>query len=463
MASDSRHATPSPTARPRGLSVTFDLAEDNDPKEGLPPLKASEQRSYNKLSEEAKSVITSQRPSAFRDTTRGFALKMFSLSNRVNDRKDCEKPYESASSSDPYIPNHLRFKSKLNPSDNLKDNVEAQVIVTDFQQDMKKLQEKLAQHHYDLAKLETRIAKTKRLEGFAEGLYQICHERVQNQLYDKERTYELSRNATDEELSAMAAMNFGYSTGLGVDYFKEYLDSKPSEAAEAIAKYVTNDTDRQRRLYDMTGIVSLRPDNADSEYTPTHNLTRDEHEIVRTVCSAMQKDNWFRTITIDSQKPANRKRAERRENDMITARRNTKHSNEVTELTAQALTGEATPDQATLETLISEVVQKQRREETRDAKKKARKNSLGGRSPSTEPSKKKSKRRGQSQNDGSKSSSQRNQKKRNQKRAKDEKDKSKKASKPDRKRKRGNEKQDRQGQKSSAKQKGSGKKRRKKN
>jgi hypothetical protein len=267
-----------------------------------------------------------------------------------------------------------------------------------------------------LAKLETRRAKTKRLEGFAEGLYKLCLERVQNQVYDKERPYELSRQATDEELAGVCAMRLGYTTGLGVDYFKEYLDSSPSKVATAIAKHVTNDTDRQRRLYDMSAIVTLRPDNAGNDYVPAHNLSADEQEISNLVQEAMTKDNWLRIITVESQKPANLKRSERIENELIAARRHSTQANEATELTAQALTGEATTDRATLESLITDVVKKQRREEVKDSKKKARKNYSGGRGPTTTP-KNKSKPNGQSKNDTSKSASpkKRNQQKRNQK------------------------------------------------
>jgi spore coat protein CotF len=395
-----RHATPSPTAPPRNLATRFDLAaDDNDPKEGLPELQASAQRVYIKLSQDARNVITSQRPTAFRDTTRSFALTMYTLSNRVSSKKECEKPFDDAPLSDPYIPNHLRFKTRLTPSDDLKDNAEAQEIVSDYTIEMKTFQQTLAKKHHELAKLETKMAKAKRLQGFAEGLYTIFLERIQNQVYDKNRASNLTRNSTDDELAAVGVIRFIYKTGLGASYFREYLDSNLLETALTVTKHVTNDTDRQRRIKDMSAIESLRPENAGDDYTPATTLTPEEIAVLQEVTRAMEQNNWFRTITLDSQKLANDKRQERLENEKILARRKAAKTDTATELTAAALTTETPVNRETLETLITEVVDKTRRDEIRKAKKAKRKNSLGGRdSPAATKPKKQ---RGQSTKGGS--------------------------------------------------------------
>lgn len=415
----SRHATPSPTAPPRNLATRFDLAdEENDPKEGLPELQASAQRIYLKLSQEARNVITSQRPTAFRDTTRSFALKMYTLSNRVNNREECEKPFEEAADSDPYIPNHLRFKTRLTPSDDLKDNVEAQTIVADYATEMKSFQQALAKRHHELAKLETRTAKAKRLQGFAEGLFTIYLERIQNQVYDKCRASALTRTSTDDELAAVGAIRFLFKESLGAAYFKEYLDSTPLETAMTVTKHVMNDTDRQRRIHDMMNLESLRPANAGDDYTPETRLSPDEAAILHVVGRAMEQNDWFRIITLDTQKTANAKRDERRENELILARRKAAKTDTATELTAAALTTETPVNRETLETLITDVVEKKQREDIRKAKKAKRKNSLGGReSPAAKPKKKKQKQHGQSRKDDLKEDSQKKsgKRKRNQK------------------------------------------------
>lgn len=169
MSSATSRVPVTPTGPSCVPQVSFNPAcTPNDPTEGLPPLKAGDQRKYNKLSEEARSVIMMQQPAGFRESTRAFTLKMLMQNSHVNDKLARETPYNCADTSDPFLPNHLKVKAKLTPSDHLKDNAEAKKIMSDFNDDLKNALMMLSKHCHLMAKLETKQAKA---ECLIEGAF----------------------------------------------------------------------------------------------------------------------------------------------------------------------------------------------------------------------------------------------------------------------------------------------------
>ncbi len=147
-----------PTAPRTNLAVRFDLASSpNDPREGLPPLKASDQRTYDKLSAQAKAVITSQQPAGFRETTRELALNMVAQCSMVRGAQRREEPFIVSDPLTPFYPESIRIKAKCTPSAALKDNTEAKAIAESFDDIIKECKNKLYSKMHEMKKLETKV------------------------------------------------------------------------------------------------------------------------------------------------------------------------------------------------------------------------------------------------------------------------------------------------------------------
>lgn len=420
--------TPAPnrTRVPRGANqggtptrgnnhVHFDLASTNDPTEGLPTLRVAEQRKYDKLSQAAKTVITTQQPTGFRESTRSFAINMQSHSNYINSRRTNEVPFANNEASDtPFIPNNIKFKAKLEPSDNLKDNEKAKDIVADFKNDLQEAITKLTAHSYNLAKLETQNALDLRLKAFASGALDLTHERVLNIIKDKPKprlpnTTEdnMTLNITARMLSGVTLVKIVWSS-LSQRYCEDYLGFMKTEVVHAIAKEISMDEEKQRQIFDCTGILSLRPDTnvPSNEYIPQHSLNAYEQYIESTVRSDVIKDKWFEIITWESQKIINDQHEKTLENSRIIARRRASKKETATESTSEALSGEPVADIGTLHELVKKV-QHEQASTKKEMLKQAQKKSLGGLRPQAKPGNN-NKRNGQSQKE---SSTERSQKK----------------------------------------------------
>jgi hypothetical protein len=388
--------------------IHFDLASTNDPTEGLPTLWVAEQRKYDKLSQAAKTVIMTQQPTGFRESTRSFAINMQSHSNYINSRHTNEVPFTNNEASDtPFIPNNIKFKAKLEPSNNLKDNEKAKDIVADFKNDLQEAITKLTAHSYNLAKLETQNALDLCLKAFASGALDLTHERVLNIIKDKPKprlpnTTEdnMTLNITARMLSGVTLVKIVWSS-LSQRYCEDYLGFLKTEVVHAIAKEISMDKEKQRQIFDCTD--TNVPSN---EYIPQHSVNAYEQYIESTVRSDVIKDKWFEIITWGSQKIINDQHEKTLENSRIIARRRASKKETATKSTSEALSGEPVADIGTLHELVKKV-QHEQASTKKEMLKQVQKKYLDGLRPQAKP-RNNNKRNGQSQKE---SSTERSQKK----------------------------------------------------
>jgi hypothetical protein len=395
------------------LQVHFDLASTNDPTEGLPTLRAAEQRQYDKLSTAAKMVIMTQQPTGFRESTQSFAINMLSHSNRVNSRHANEAPFADSEASDtPYTPNNIKFKAKLEPGANLKDNEEAKEIVTNFKNNVQDAIAKLTVHSYELAKLETKQQMALRLKAFALGALELFHERIQNIIKDKPKPRRANTNDDATTLNLTVLMLSGISLvkfvweSLSTRYCEDYLGFMKKEVVDAIAKEISIDDEKQQQIFDCTDCPSLRPSTSVNreDYVPQYTLNAYEKFIESKVRTDVSLDKWFETITLDSQKQINKLHETKLENSRIIARRKARQKESATAATAAALASEPIADLKTITELVTKI-QHDQEANKKEMMKRARKKYSGGLRPQAKPGNN-NKHNGQSQKEASKGHSQ---------------------------------------------------------
>lgn len=407
--------SPEPAARASGTTrrVTFDLGAKSLPVDDLDRPKPSEKRLYDKLSFNAKFAILTQKPSGFRESSRSFAVMMHAGFNRVHSELQREAPYDKNidRASNPYIPQPIKLNATLQLPDDLKDNTEANLIVTQFNTEKHAALVMLTKQHKRLAQLRTRLAKENRLKSFVTGTFELISERVYHYIdFTKEGTC-LQLNGTQKELTAITFIKF--INLLGESYFKEYLDTTPNAVLSLILSHVAVDEDDQKRLKILAGLEQPpTTDSSSSENDPssttTYKLTNDAVELIDDILkkfvppeSASDHD-WFKTITLHSEETHEQRRKDEIESARIKARRKAKAIETATEQTAIALSGNAESDIKKLKQLIIELQDSQKKA-LQAAKRSARKKSSGGPGPRAKPDDKKQKKQnGPSRNGSSK-------------------------------------------------------------
>lgn len=387
---------------PRRLDRMPALADTSrhDSTEGLPPLRADEQRKYDKLSLEAKEAITSQQPAGFRESTRSFAIKMLATCGHVNDRVLRESAFdENTDSETPFTPNNVRMSAKLTPPDGLKDNEEAKKIISEFDTILQTTKVELTKKSHEMAKLATKMAKQDRLEAFASGLLSLIEEQVSSSIQDTPRTTPLDVALPTRYIAAASTVKLMHS------WIKEplekYLEAPIDKIITTVLNEITTDESRQDEIKYYSGVADLQP--ADTLISTIQQPTDDEKKLIQQIAPSIHHSQLLDKITWESQKLIDSKFSDKLTTSRIIARRRAKQKESATAATVIALSGEPVADMATLNALIHKM-QKGIEGARKAAETRARKKSSGGRRPTAKPNKKQS---GQSRNDASEKPSRR--------------------------------------------------------
>lgn len=395
--SDEVQATnPDDSAARADRHVRFTLDSTNTPtikqSKYVSKLNAADQRRYDKLLPEAKIALQSQQPEALMETVRELSITMVVQSQQYYDIKAREDEFTiTALSSEPYIPNDIKIKAKLTPSDRLKDDTEAQQLVDTFQQDLQTCKEKLSKHYKTMAQLETKAKSWERVVTFVTGLLKIITERVNNKLQDR-TTHDDGANSIDLDTNTFAtvcAVKFIKYT-LPSTYCEEYLHYSQNKVIQVTLQEATSDSEKWHKIESLAGLI-VPVDGQESHSSqsttndpPTSSPTLNQFalqldEAIRNHLNAQQ---CFELLTIDSQKAIDKQKDTAKENARIVARRKAQEKEDVTAATAAALGDEGTVDKATMVELIHSVAKK---EVELSEKKKSRKKSGGRRGPKTTP------------------------------------------------------------------------------